>query len=132
MIHDLSFYIPSSFTCTQNCRWCELCISATSQCFKKDFKITFCRWSLGREVLLCVQSCKSLRELEQCSTVLMRKPIRSTACHKIHLILFLCLPISFLVLPNVHSGLAFPSVMQLNHSGWLKPAFLHWDFLLEK
>lgn len=99
---------------------------------KKDFKMTFFRRSLGREVLLCVQSCKALREVEQCSTVLVRKPSRWTACNKIHLILFLCVAISFQVVLNIPSGLTFPSVMQWNHSGWLRPALLHWDILQGK
>lgn len=77
VIHDLSFYIPSSFACSQNCTWCELSISANSRGLKR-FQDDFLR-GLWEE-----RSCSVYRTARHCSTVLMRKPSRPAACNKIH------------------------------------------------
>lgn len=66
MIHDLSFYISSSFTCIQNWIWCQLSISASSWGSKKISRSLF----LGGlwEGRIC-SVCRAARHLRNSSSV---------------------------------------------------------------
>lgn len=109
--------------------WYERSTSATFQYFLKKIKFSFCWKSLGRGLIFCVPSCVPSHLASKSSVQESWSKAHQRNSSKTHLIMILCLHTTFSVISNLCSDLTFLSVVRWNHSGWQRPAYLHWDIV---